>query len=157
MKLDLKNRKKIVIKVGSALLVSEGKFSNAKILIGRKPAATTISGQLISVQPMSSVGSLMYLDYVYGEKKTAYIKEDLPIKLNTSFKDPIKNEIVGLVRIVEASTLEKERELFYEETIQIGDKIYEWDAGGWESLAGRAGECVVRRTNVVAIRMTKMS
>jgi hypothetical protein len=41
--------------------------------------------------------------------------------------------------------------------IKIGDIINEWNDGGWTSLAGRAGEDVVRNGEIIYKRLTKMS
>ena len=59
--------------------------------------------------------------------------------------------------LVTEDNIKTVKEKFKTEDIQIGDEIRYWDDGGWEYLAGRAGEEIVREGKILHRILTMLS
>jgi hypothetical protein len=59
--------------------------------------------------------------------------------------------------IVDESNIESTKVDFSTEDVQIGDEVKAFDWGGWNALAGRAGEEVVRDGSTIHKRLTRIS
>ena len=112
-----------------------------------KSDAKLISADLVPVQPMSAPsGMLYYSEFSYTnpedirESKYPYTVNEINI-----------DEITAIWDVKKYTTYVEHGD------IQIGDVINEWNDGGWTSLAGRAGEDVVRNGEIIYKRLTRMS
>jgi hypothetical protein len=59
--------------------------------------------------------------------------------------------------IVDESNIESTKVDFSTEDVQIGDEVKAFDWGGWNALAGRAGEQLLRHGKVINGRYTRIS
>lgn len=59
--------------------------------------------------------------------------------------------------IVDESNIESTKVDFRTEDVQIGDEVKAFDWGGWNALAGRAGEQLLRDGKVINGRYTRFS
>lgn len=59
--------------------------------------------------------------------------------------------------VVDATNIEDTKTLFNTEDVQIGDNVEEWDRGGWNALAGRAGISLMRNGVELKSKLTMMS
>jgi hypothetical protein len=59
--------------------------------------------------------------------------------------------------IVDESNIESTKIDFGTEDVQIGDEVKAFDWGGWNALAGRAGEQLLRDGKVINGRYTRIS
>lgn len=121
--------------------------------------AKTIAQDFISVQPMAApMGTKFFMDYTNKEINT-YSMLDTNRKPNISKEEePLMEHVKGHVYTITKENLSEARKNFRTDNIEIGDEVYLWDMGGWQGLAGREGEIVVRNdTDHVASRLTKLS
>lgn len=126
----------------------------------------TLGSDLVSVQPLCKLSEA---SLVYFETKPPYgslnYKEEVPDDNIMPRLENLEDNITGYLRTVSEETIESERgnfkQCFPDKSVEVGDKIYAWDSGGWLVLAGRAGELLVRtgvdKDEVVAKRLTSMS
>lgn len=127
----------------------------------RSVEAKTIAQDLVSVKPMTAPSGKVFTMDLKKQQEVDVEQEliDATQKPNLSKEDTdLAEYIKGKLRVVTEVNLEKERKTFKNEDIQVGDEIFAWDMGGWNALAGRAGEIVVRnRDKFVTARLTMMS
>ncbi len=119
----------------------------------------SFADDIIPVKPITEP-SLNTMHFKYEFK----LEEDKSSKWSDSW--PKVNEIecaaeAQLTKCIDKietkEDIEKYSYLKWKESPQIGDFIFEWDMGGWKSLAGRAGLSIVRNNKIICSQLTRMS
>lgn len=103
-------------------------------------------------------GKALELITVYTDDSTESRVVDQNARPNVSVDVcPLVEYITGKIGSVTSDNLEKIREMYNDDDIEIGDTIYAWDMGGWSAMAGRSGETVFRDNEYIASKLLKMS
>lgn len=118
----------------------------------------TLGEELVPVLPKAAPEAMLeyFYDNFKDKSKIPFSRDSRP---NVSVDDcPLVEHITGKIGPVTEEYIKKTKDMYKgEEKIRVGDTVYEWDMGGWESLAGRAGEVVFRGDEYIASALTKMS
>jgi hypothetical protein len=67
----------------------------------------------------------------------------------TTYEDHCDRRFPDLVNQPNAQEKVKIRSSEIAAQMELDDELWEWDAGGWHRLAGRAGVAIVRNGNIV--------
>lgn len=68
---------------------------------------------------------------------------------------PLVEYITGLLLVVDQQNISEV--ILLHKQAQLGDRLYEWDMGGWHSLSGRAGDALFRDDELISNRITRFS
>jgi hypothetical protein len=86
-------------------------------------------------------------------ERELWIKENLELcrilRCQTTYEDYCDRRFPDLANQPDAQDKVKIRSSEIAAQMELGDELWEWDAGGWHRLAGRAGVAIVRNGNVV--------
>lgn len=133
-------------------------FENMEFPTIKNVASKLVANDIIPMMPDTSQrGKSFHLQHVYNEPEERNVT-DPNARPNVSVDVcPLVEYVTGRIGHVNTDNIDKIKDEFKDEDIQIGDTIYEWDMGGWTTMSGRAGEAIFRDDEYITSRLTKMS
>lgn len=131
-------------------------MTNMQAPVVKNLQARTLGMDLVPVSSLSSptVDSVFEIDHTSDTEPKWTVTPAMRPSVDP--KDcPLVEYITGLLLVVDQQNI-SEVILLHKEA-QPGDRLYEWDMGGWHSLSGRAGDALFRDDRLISNRITRFS